>query len=264
VASFSILADITKAVGGDLIHVKTIVGNDSDAHTYEPKPQDAKSILEADLILTNGLGFEGWINRLIEASASQAPIVAVADHLSPLIYPDGGKTPDPHAWNSPRRGLAYVDAVVVALSKADPEHGTMFATNGAALKKQLQDLDTLLKDHVNKIPLSKRVFVTSHDAFAYLSSDYGLTCHSLFGVDTNSQPSAKNMVTLVELIRAQSIKGVFVENITNPALVEQVAEETHVPVLGTLYSDALSAQGPATSYVDLLRHNITLITGSWE
>jgi zinc/manganese transport system substrate-binding protein len=117
---------------------------------------------------------------------------------------------------------------------------------------------------VNKIPLSKRVFVTSHDAFAYLSSDYGLTCHSLFGVDTNSQPSAKNMVTLVELIRAQSIKGVFVENITNPALVEQVAEETHVPVLGTLYSDALSAQGPATSYVDLLRHNITLITGSWE
>ena len=264
VASFSILADIARQVGGDLIEVQSIVGNDSDAHAYEPKPQDAKAILEADLILTNGLGFEGWIDRLIEASGSKASVVPVADPLRPLIYPHGGRAPDPHMWSSPRRGLAYVDAVCAALTKAAPEHGAAFAANGVALKKQIQDLDTLLMDRLSKVAPEKRVFVTSHDAFAYLSADYGLTCHSLFGVDPNSQPSAKDMAALVELIRAQSIKGVFVENVTNPALVEQVAEETHVPVLGMVYSDALSIQGPATSYVALLRHNIMLIVGSWE
>ena len=264
VASFSILANIAKVVGGDAVEVTAVVGCDSDAHVYEPKPQDAKALLEACLILTNGLGFEGWINRLIEASGAKAPVVAIAESLQPFIYDQGGKTPDPHVWTSPRQGLAYVDGVCRALSDVAPEHKALFAANSEVLKRQLQDLDRRLIERVRCTPVDKRVLITSHEAFAYLSRDYTITCYSLFGVDTNSEPSAKDMTALVGRIHTSAIKGLFVENVTNPALIEQVAAETHVPILGTLYSDALSASGPATTYVDLLRHNLALMMASWE
>ncbi len=264
-ASFSILGDMVKSIGKEQVDVAVLVGPNSDAHTYEPAPQDAKALINADLILINGLGFEGWITRLIEASGPHAPIICVTDDLKPLIYASDGKTPDPHTWNSPRLGIVYIQAIQAALTRAAPEHKAVFAVNAKALTQQLQDLDRWFRKEIGKIAPEQRMIVTSHSAFAYLCRDYGLTGHSLFGTDTNSQPSAKQVAGLIDLIRAHQLKGLFVENITNVNLMEQVAEETHMPVLGVVYSDALSnEEGPAATYVKLLTHNLQLIVSSWK
>ncbi|OJV45695.1 MAG: hypothetical protein BGO28_02155 [Alphaproteobacteria bacterium 43-37] len=256
VSSFSILGDMIQAVCQDHADVVCLVGIDADAHVYEPKPSDAKLILQADAIFINGMEFEGWMKRLFEATKTSAPIFKATDGLKPLSSSRIEMIPDPHAWNSPLNGVHYIENIVASLSQIDPEHKDLFEKNGKAMIDELQNLHKWAEKEFGSIPQNKRKVITSHDAFNYMARDYNIKFYSATGVDTKSEPSAKTIAQIVDTIRAENISAVFVENITNPALMEQIAEETKVKIGGILYSDALSSSnGPAPNYLQLLKHN---------
>jgi zinc/manganese transport system substrate-binding protein len=257
VASFSILGDMVRSVCGEHGDVVSLVGVDADAHVYEPKPSDAKLILQADAIFMNGMGFEGWMKRLFDATKTSAPIFNATSGLKPLSSHRFETVPDPHAWSSPLGGMHYIDTIMKALIQIDPDHAADFEKNAKAMMDELRTVHQWAKGEFAKLPQNKRKVITSHDAFNYLALHYDIQFHSATGVDTKSEPSAKNIAQIVDIIRAENIKAVFVENITNPVLMEQIAEETGIEIGGILYSDALSPMnGPAPTYLKLLKHNL--------
>ena len=265
VASFSILKDMIQCVGAEHAEVVSLVGPDGDAHVYEPKPSDAKLILKADAIFMNGMEFEGWMKRLFAAAKTSAPIFNATDGLKPLSSSRTGMTPDPHAWSSPLGGIHYIENIAKALSQIDPAHADTFKKNANAMIDELRLLHQWAKDEFEKIPHTQRKAITNHDAFNYMAQDYGIQFYSAMGVDTKSEPSAKKIAQIVDIIRAENITAVFVENIKNPLLMEQIAEETGVAIGGVLYSDALSPlDGPASTYLKLLKHNLIELLKTME
>lgn len=281
VASFSIIGDFAKNVGGDRIELTTLVGPDGDAHVYEPKPDDAVAMSKADVVLVNGLHFEGFLSRLVEASATKAAVVELTKGITPLEFKpeyaeeeegeghdaaeaghDHGNI-DPHAFQSISNAKIYVANIVDAFCAADAAGCDIYKANAKTYTDKLTATETMVKDGIASIPPEKRVVITSHDAFGYFEHAYGLTFRAPQGISTESEASAADVAKLVNQIRDDKAAAIFVENITNGRLAEQIASETGLKIGGTLFSDALSPpDGPASTYIDMMSHNIATIKGA--
>ena len=257
VASFSILGDMVRQVTGNLAEVTTIVGPDADAHVYTPNAADAKSVANADVIFVNGLGFETWSQTLIETSSSKAKVFVATDGITPLKV-DGEI--DPHAWNSLVNGMQYVANIAVSMAEINPINAVAYKANARAYNRRLKDLNNRAIDQLERLTTGQRIVVTSHDAFGYLATAYGLTFLAPVGIDTDGEPSARDLSKLIDHLKAVSAGALFTENITSPSLIEQIARETGIKIGGRLYSDALSTRGgPATTYEKLIEHNLRVL-----
>lgn len=258
VASFSILADMVEQVAGDKANVTAIVGPDADAHLYAPNAGDAIAVTKADLVIINGMGFETWSTSLIETSGTKATIAIATQGIEPLLV-EGAI--DPHAWNSLTNGIIYINNIQAALTAASPENAAIFKKNADAYRTKLMALHNRALADIDKLPLDKRVVVTAHDAFGYLASAYGLTFLAPQGIDTEAEPSAKELAELISFLREKGAGALFVENIANSDLIAQISRETGIKIGGRIYSDALSVKGsPATSYLAMFKHNLELLT----
>ena len=259
VASFSILGDMVQQVVGEHADVTTIVGPDADAHVYQPSVADARAVADADVIFVNGLGFETWSETLIAESGTDAS-VHVATQGVKIVKVDGET--DPHAWNSLSNGVVYVNNIAAVLSNKIPEKADIIETNRATYANTLMALDASTKTKLSQLPAEKRTVVTAHDAFGYLADAYDMTFLAPVGIDTDAEPSAQELAVLIDQLKADGAAALFVENITSPALVQQIADETGLTIGGRLFSDALSERGgPATSYLAMFEHNLnTLLT----
>ncbi len=274
-ASFSILADIVRNIGGERVEVSALVGPNGDAHVYAPSPADAKKVAEARLVVVNGLGFEGWIDRLVKASGGKPAVVVASRGVKPRKAPGGHGhahghghghshgASDPHAWQSVPNVKVYAANVRDALVAADPAGKTVYEANATAYLAKLDALDREVRAAVAALPKNARRIVTNHDAFAYFAAEYGLQFLSAHAVSTDAQPSARDVARIVAQIKKQKIPAVFLENISDPRLAQRIAEETGTKVGGTLYSDALTDEkGPAPTYIDLIRHNIKALSAA--
>ena len=263
VATFSIIGDLVKNVGGERIMLTTLVGADGDAHVYSATPADAKLVAEAKVIIMNGLGFEGWIDRLIKASKTKATVAAAARGVRARRMA-GEHGPghshdefDPHAWQSVENVKIYVSNIGDALAKADPAGKAEYDANAKAYLEQLDALDKEIRAAIAAIPAARRKVITSHEAFAYFEAAYGIDFIAPQGVSTESEASARAVAQIIRQIKAQKIPAVFLENISDPRLVRRIADETGAKIGGTLYSDALSDEkGPAGTYIDMMRYNL--------
>jgi zinc/manganese transport system substrate-binding protein len=269
IASFSILGDLVSNVGGERVEVATLVGANGNAHVYAPSPADAKKVAQAQVVFVNGLGFEGWLDRLVNASGTAAPIVVATRGIKPLerAGPDGhdqehdhDRAPDrvdPHAWQSVANAKIYVGNIRDALISIDSSGKTHYEANAAAYLARLDSLDQEVRDTIARIAPQRRRVVTSHNAFGYFERAYGIQFAAPQGVSTETEASAKDVAAIIAAIRKQKASAVFVENVTDPRLVQRIASETGAKAGGVLYSDALTdAKGDATTYIDLIRHNV--------
>ena len=259
VASFSILADLVRNVGGQRVAVTSLVAPGGDAHVYAPTPQDARKLADARLIVINGLKLEGWIDRLVTSSGSKAPIAVATRGIAPLQGKgeDGHGGADPHAWQSVANAKIYVANIRDALSAADPAGKADYAASAQAYLARLDTLEGQVRATIATIPPERRKVVTTHDAFGYFGAAYGLAFIAPLGVSTDAEASAKDVARIIRQIKAQKIPAVFLENITDPRLTRQIAAESSAKVGGALYSDGLSPpDGPAGTYIDMVEYNI--------
>jgi len=259
VATFSILADFVKNVGGERVAVSALVGPNGDAHVYQPTPGDAKTLGDARVVVTNGLGFEGWINRLVKASGTKAPMIVATKGIKPRKAEDdhGHGDADPHAWQSVANAKRYVENIRDALIAADPAAKDVYEANAAAYAAKLDALDAEVKAAIEKIPTDRRRIITTHDAFGYFAAAYGVTFVAPQGVSTEAEVSARDVARIITQIRKQKIPAVFLENVTDKRLLERIGAESGARIGGTLYSDALTDEkGVAPTYLEMMRHNV--------
>ncbi|MDA9407563.1 MULTISPECIES: metal ABC transporter substrate-binding protein [unclassified Bradyrhizobium] len=262
VASFSILADFVRTIGGDKINLTTLVGPDSDVHVYTPAPADAKRIAEARLVIVNGLGLEGWLPRLVQSSGAKAQVVTASAGIAPLKL---GSAADPHAWQSIPNARIYVANITGTLAATDPDDADVFRAQAKAYLEKLEALDREVREAVAKIPPERRKVISTHDAFGYFAAEYGIQFIAPLGVSTETEPSARDIATIIGQIKAQKIPAVFLENISDDRLIRRIAAETGAKVGGTLVSDGLTGEkGPAPTYIDMVRHNIKALTSALD
>ena len=300
VATFSILGDMVSRIGGEHVAVTTLVGPNGDAHVYRPTPTAARAVSEAHVLVVNGLNFEGWLDRLMEASDFGGVRVVATAGIEPIVldddddhHPDEAEgaeahddhddhdehaeddghddhddhhahdhgATDPHAWQSLRHAVTYADNITMALAKTDPQNASAYFGNRAAYVAEMEALDAEIRAAFAELPPAGRTVVTSHDAFRYFGRDYGLTFLAPQGLSTASEASAHEVARLIELIRREGIRAVFTENVADPRLLKRIAEETGAALGGTLYPGALSGpDGPASTYLDMMRHNASTLS----
>lgn len=260
VASFTILADFVRNVGGSHVDVATLVGPNGDAHVYTPTPADAKKVADAKLLFINGFGLEGWLPRLVQSAGGKATIVTATNGITPL---QRGAAADPHAWQSVANAKVYVANIRDALVAADPQDAADYRANAERYLAELDALDNEVRQAVATIPEDHRKVISSHRAFGYFAAAYGVQFIAPVGVSTESQPSARDIAEIITLIKSEKIQGTFLENISDPRLIQRIADETGAKVGGTLYSDSLTAEnGAIPTYIALVRHNIKALTSA--
>lgn len=264
VASFSILADLVRNVGGDRVAVAALIGANQDSHAFEPSPADSRQVADAKLVVVNGLGFEGWLDRLVRAAGSKVPVVVASTGVQPREIA-GDETRlgrdragvDPHAWQSVANVKRYVANIRDGLIKIDPAGQGTYAANAAAYLAKLDALDRDIRSTLAKIPVDRRQVISSHDAFGYFADAYGIAFLAPAGLSTDAEPSALAVARIIRQIRTEKIGALFVENVVDPRLVQLIARETGARIGGTLTSDALTGPaGPAPTYLDMMRHNM--------
>ena len=254
VTSFSILEDLVKELGGQYVSVVNLVGRNSDAHMYQPKPSDAVAIAKADLVVFNGLGFEGWIPRLIKNSGYKNQQIIASRGVDAI---KNGKEIDPHAWQSFHNIRLYIQNISQMLIQLRPQHVEALTKRQQKYLDSVSNLEQRLKKQFASIPPNKRIVVTSHDAFGYLGREFKIQFLAPLGLSLEVEASAEDVAAIIDQIREQSVKALFVENINNPRLLELISAETDVTIGGRLYSDALSeVEGPASTYLKMMRYNI--------
>jgi len=268
VASFSILADFVREVAGDAAEVTALVGPDQDAHSFEPAPSDARALSGADVVVLNGLGFEGWLDRLVRSSGFKGKRIVATDGVKTRrsAATGGGRGgghnhshggTDPHVWQDPGRVLTMVRNIASGLAAADVGRASIYARNGDAYLARLAELDGWISGQIATVPAGRRKIITSHDAFGYFEDRYGVDFRAPRGVNMEAEPSAADLARLIREIRREKIKIVFMENISDPRMMEQLARESGAQMGGRLYSDALSrADGPAPTYLAMMRYNV--------
>jgi zinc/manganese transport system substrate-binding protein len=260
VASFSILGDLVRNVGGDRVNVTTLVGPDGDAHVYAPTPADARKIADAKLVIVNGFGLEGWLPRLVQSAGGKASIVTATAGIAPLTL---GSDADPHAWQSVANAKTYVGNIRDALVAADPFSAQAFRANAEAYLAKLDTLDGEVRAAVVQIPQTRRKVISTHRAFGYFAAAYGVEFIAPIGVSTESEASARDIAGIITQVRAAKIPAVFLENVSDPRLIRRISAETGARVGGTLYADSLTAEkGDAPTYIDMVRHNIKALTSA--
>ncbi|MDO9564269.1 MAG: zinc ABC transporter substrate-binding protein [Bradyrhizobium sp.] len=260
VATFSILGDFVQNVGGDRVSVTTLVGPDGDAHVYTPAPADARKVADAKLVIVNGLDFEGWLSRLVKSSGKKATIITATGGIAPRKL---GSHADPHAWQSVANAKIYVANIRDALAAADPAGAEAYRANAANYLAKLDALDSEVRAAVAQIPQDRRKVISTHEAFGYFASAYGIEFVAPLGVSTESAASARAVARIITQIRTQKIPAVFLENISDSRLIRRISAETGAKVGGTLYSDSLTGEkGDAPTYIDMVRHNIKALTSA--
>lgn len=266
VSSFSVLGDMVQQVGGEHVHVDTLVGPDGDPHTFEPSPQDSALLSKADVVVVNGLGLEGWVDRLIKASGFKGELVVASTGVKTHTLNEEGKTvTDPHAWNSAANGAIYAQNILNGLIKADPQDKAALEASGQRYIGQLTEIDGWAKKQFTAIPLAKRKVLTSHDAFGYFGRAYGVTFLAPQGLSSESEASAAQVAALIQQIKADGVHTWFMENQLDPRLVKQIATATGALPGGELYPEALSAKGGvADTYVKAFRHNVNTLADSMK
>jgi zinc/manganese transport system substrate-binding protein len=292
VASFSILGDMVRQVGGDRVEVVTLVSPDSDAHVFDPTPADAKTLAGAQLFFVNGLGFEGWMERLEKSSGFKGTVVVASTGVKPLTMSEeeghhhgeagaaeeheheehakgedhdeeGEEVTDPHAWQDLANGKLYIANIRDGLIAADPEGKAVYEANAAKYLDAIAKEDTVVRAALATLSEARRKIITSHDAFGYFGAAYGLEIIAPEGVSTESEASAQDVARIIRQIKEEKIPAVFLENVTDHRLLDQIARETGAKIGGTLYSDALSGpDGPAPTYLDMFRHNVGTLTAA--
>lgn len=262
VTSFSILEDLVVELGGEHVSVVNLVGRNSDAHMYRPVPSDSVAIQRADLVVFNGLGFEGWIARLIEDSDLETKQLVASQGVS-VIYNNGEA--DPHAWQSFANIRLYVQNISAMLISLMPQHEQELKRHKKAYLNRLNTLETRLSKLISNTPIEERIVVTSHDAFGYLGREFDIQFLAPLGLSLDVEASAEDVASIVDQIRKRNVKALFLENINNPRLLESIATETGVSIGGRLYSDALSEiDGPAADYLQMMQHNIETLTKTFN
>lgn len=292
VASFSILGDIVREVGGDDVSLATLVGPDGDAHEYEPTPGDAKKLAAARVLFVNGLEFETWLPRLTQAAGFSGQTVTASQGVAPRKFSGQGNhdddhdhdhdhdhehghdhkdghhhhgNVDPHAWQNLANGVIYARNVAEGLAAADPARAQAYRQRAQAYIARLESLDDSVRKTFAQIPASRRKVVTSHDAFGYFGDAYGVTFIPAMGISTDAEPSAGEVAGIIEQVRREQVPAVFVENISSPRLVQQIARETGAKVGGTLYSDALSKPGqPGATYLEMFEWNVRQLAAALQ
>ncbi len=277
VASFSILGDLAKVVGGERVRVTTLVGPDEDAHAFEPRPADAKAIAQTRLLVINGLGFEPWAQKLAQSAGYKGHIVLASDgvktsalteessHSNGPGHSHSASPIDPHAWQNPGNVILYVNNIAAGLAKADPAGAPIYQANAAAYVKELQALDAWAGAQFAAIPAAKRKVITSHDAFGYFAAHYQIEFLAPQGVSSDAQPSAKQVARLIRQIQREKIRAVFLENMSDPKLLMQLSKDAGVKPGAALYSDALSGPGkPGATYLQMMRHNVTQLAAGMK
>ena len=260
VASFSILGDFVRNVGGERVSVTTLVGPDGDVHVYTPAPADAKKIADAKLVVINGLGLEGWLPRLVQSSGGKAILVTASQGITPLKI---GSDADPHAWQSVANAKMYVANIRDAVVAADPAGAEAYRVNAERYLANLDALDREVRDAMAQIPQARRKVISTHDAFGYFAAAYGITFIAPQGVSTESEASARDIAGIINQIKTAKIPAVFLENISDPRLMRRISSETGARIGGTLFSDSLTGEkGDAPTYIDMVRHNIKALTSA--
>lgn len=254
VASFSIIGDMARTIGGDYVSVTTIVGADGDAHVYQPSAADGRKVAQAKLIFVNGLGFEGWLERLLKSTHGAGAVVTLGNGVASQKYEEGV---DPHAWQSVANAQIYAAAIRDALIAADPVNADAYRANADGYIAKLKTLDSEIEKTFAEVPKERRRVVSTHDAFGYFSARYGVEFISPQGVSTDSEPSARDVARIIDAVKKEKVGAVFLENIADPRLAKRIASETGAKIGGTLYSDALSSpKEDGATYIDMMRHNV--------
>ena len=258
VASFTVLADMVQTVGGNHVHVTSLIGPNGDPHVYEPTPADAQALRHADITFVSGLHLEGWMERLIKASGYQGnPVVLSTGIKTRGMEENGVQIVDPHAWNSAANGVIYVRNIMAALTKTDPQNAADYQARGEHYVQQIQALDAYARAQVASVPVAQRKVLTSHDAFGYFGDAYGVTFLSPLGFSTESEASAADVSKLIRQIKDERVSAYFFENSGDPRLVKQIAAASGAQPGGELYVEALSpANGPAATYATMFRYNV--------
>ena len=260
VATASMFSDIAANIGGDLIETAMIVPVGGDPHIYEPTPGDVRLLLTADLILQNGLTFEGWISSLIQNSGSKAPVVTITDGIEPIVSIQHQNATDPHAWMDPLNGKIYARNIKDALVKILPDKQDVINANYENYISQLDELDAYIKTNIAKIDPAKRILITSHDAFHYYGKRYGIRLESVLGTSTDADVRTSDLMRINDVIRENKIPVVFIESTINPKLLEQVASDNKITIGGKLYSDSLGDKdSPANTYINMIKSNTDVI-----
>jgi zinc/manganese transport system substrate-binding protein len=262
VASFSILGDFARAVGGDRVDVTTLVGPNADVHVYTPAPGDAKTIAGAKLVIVNGLGLEGWLPRLVQSAGGKATIVVATTGIAPLKR---RAEADPHAWQAVSNAKLYVANIRDALATADPGDAAAFRANAERYLAELDTLDAEVRAAVAKISPERRQVISTHDAFGYFAAAYGIAFIAPLGVSTETEPSARDIAEIIGQIKKAKIPAVFLENMSDDRLIGRIAAESGAKVGGTLFSDALTGEnGDAPTYIAMVKHNIRALTSALD
>lgn len=263
VATFSILGDFARNVGGERVELATLVGPNGDVHVFAPTPGDVKTIAAADIVFVNGLGLEGWIDRLIAASATRALVVVASRGITPRSgtrAQDRGAS-DPHAWQSVANAKLYVGNIRDGLIAIDAAEKKIFEANANTYLAKLDALDGEIRAAIEAIPSARRKVITAHSAFGYFGDAYGIEFIAPEGLSTEAEPSARDIAKLIEQIRRENVPALFLENVADSRLLQRIGAETGVRIGGRLYSDALSPpDGPAASYIEMMRSNLRELT----
>lgn len=269
VATFSILGDLVQEIAGDRVELKVLVAPGGDGHVFQPSPTHARDVSQAKLLFSNGLGFEPWIKRLLEASKFQGTHAMASDGVQPLKNAheshghhhehqhghEHGEV-DPHAWQRVANVKVYAKNIAEALCSADAAGCAQYRKNEQVYQAKLDALDKSIRASWASVPAAQRKVITSHDAFAYYAKEYQVDFRAAQGINTAAEATPKGIAQLVRQIQKEHIKALFVESISDPRLMEQIGRETGVRPAGELFSDSLSAKGgPATTYITLMRHN---------
>ena len=263
VATASIFADMADNLAGGEVEVKSIVPIGGDPHIHEPTPADARLVQSADLILKNGLTFEGWLNELIENSGSDADVKLITEGIEPIKSLQYANSTDPHAWMSARKGLVYLENIKDALCKLVPESKDIFEFNFGLYSQQLSDLDQSIREKVNSIPEEQRILITSHDAFRYFGNEYAIRVESVLGTSTDAEIQTSDIIRLNKIIKESKIPAVFIESTVDPKVLQQLAKDNNITIGGKLYSDSIGDKdSPAPTYLDMLKYNTNTIVAA--
>lgn len=254
VTSFTILENLVSELGGSRVSVTNLVPRNSDAHIYSPKPSDSIAISNADLVIFNGLGFEGWIFRLIKDSGKENNYLIASDGINLL---NQSNEIDPHAWQSFKNIRIYIDNISKELINLMPEHEKYFVLQRDDYLKKLSELEINLHDQLRHIPIHKRIVITGHDAFGYLGREFNIQFLAPMGLSLDAEASAEDVADIINQIKEKKVTALFLENINNPKLLKAISLESGIPIGGVLYSDSLSKiDGPAGTYLEMMRHNV--------
>lgn len=264
VASFTILADMVRQIGGDMVEVNTILGVGDDVHRFEPAIDDTIKLKNAEIIAINGLSFEGWMHKLIKASKTKARLLVASAGINPIWVRNGKEQiPDPHAWMSAQNAQRYTRNIAGALVRARPEWKEEIVRNATRYKIELEAIDQKARLTLALLPSKKRKLVLNHDAFSYLARDYRIKTKALTGLNSHDEASAKDMKQLIKFIKDENIKTVFADNLSNTSTLRVLAKEANVKIGPALYAGSLTSDsGEAPTYLEMMKLNIKRIIQS--